>query len=243
MTDRSQFDVIDKTWPAARMLPVGPWILRDGQGGGKRVSAATASGHVRKADIPIAEAGLAAMGQAPLFLIRDGDEALDVMLQARGYALLDPVTVYACPLAKLTEIKLPRVTVFEIWEPLSIMIEIWQAGGIGPARIDVMRRVIGPKISLLGRLNEHPAAAAFVAIHESTAMIHAIEILEHQRRQGMGGWIMQAAAIWAAKHGARSLSVVCTDANEAANRLYTSLGMSIVGHYHYRHLTEQKDSP
>ena len=59
MTDAPLFDVIDKTWPAARMLPVGPWILRDGQGGGKRVSAATANGHVGKADIPLAEAGLA----------------------------------------------------------------------------------------------------------------------------------------------------------------------------------------
>ncbi len=243
MTDAPLFDVIDKTWPAARMLPVGPWILRDGQGGGKRVSAATANGHVGKADIPLAEAGLASIGQPPLFLIRDGDEALDMMLQARGYALLDPVTVYACRVAELTKIRLPRVTVFEIWQPLSIMLEIWQAGGIGPARIDVMRRAIGPKISLLGRLNEHPAAAAYVAIHEATAMVHAIEILEHQRRQGMGAWIMRAAAFWAAKHGAHTLSVVCTDANEGANRLYSSLGMSIVGHYHYRHLTEQKDSP
>jgi GNAT superfamily N-acetyltransferase len=243
MTDSSLFDVIDKTWPAARMVPAGPWTLRDGQGGGKRVSAATANDHVQEADVPLAEAGLADLGQPPLFLIRDGDAALDAMLQVRGYSVLDPVTAYACPVAELTNTKLPRVTVFEIWEPLSIMLEIWQAGGIGLARVDVMRRATDPKISLLGRLNEHPAAAAFVAIHDGTAMVHAIEILEHQRRQGMGGWIMRAAAFWAAKHGAHTVSALCTDANEGANRLYTSLGMSIVGHYHYCHLTEQKDNP
>lgn len=242
MTVASLFEVIDITWPAARVIPTGPWTLRDGQGGGKRVSAATANGPVKDTDIPHAENGLVDLEQPPLFLIREGDAALDTMLQARGYAVLDPVTAYACPVAMLTNIKLPRVTVFEIWEPLSIMLEIWQTGGIGPARVDVMRRATGPKISLLGRLNEHPAAAAFVAMHDGTAMVHAIEILEHQRRQGMGGWIMRAAAFWAAKQGAHTVSVVCTDANEGANRLYTSLGMSVVGHYHYRHLTERKDS-
>jgi GNAT superfamily N-acetyltransferase len=216
--------------------------LRDGQGGGKRVSAATATGPVKETDIRLAERGLADLGQAPLFLIRDRDTALDVMLEARRYGVLDPVTAYACPVVKLTDVKLPRVTVFEIWEPLSIMLEIWQSGGIGPARIDVMRRANGPKTSLLGRLNEHPAAAAFVAMHDGIAMVHAIEILEHQRRQGMGGWIMRAAGFWAAKQGAHTVSVVCTDANEGANRLYTSLGMSVVGHYHYRYLNEQKDS-
>jgi len=78
-------------------------------------------------------------------------------------------------------------------------------------------------------------------MHGDTAMVHAIEVLEHQRRQGMGAWIMRAAAFWAAKQGARTVSVMCTDENLGANRLYTSLGMRVVGHYHYRYLPDEKD--
>ena len=32
---------LDATWPAAARQTMGPWIIRDGQGGGKRVPAAT----------------------------------------------------------------------------------------------------------------------------------------------------------------------------------------------------------
>lgn len=241
MTQDKVFDVIDATWPAARILKSGPWLLRDGQGGGKRVSAATAEGPVCRADIALAETGLADLGQSPLFMVRAGEDTLDRMLAGCGYQIIDPVTVYACPVTQLTDVRLPRVTVFEIWEPLAIMAEIWAMGGIGPARIDVMRRAPGPKTTLLGRLNEHPAAAAYVGMHGSIAMVHAIEVLEHQRRQGMGAWIMRAAAFWAAKQGADTVTVMCTDANLGANRLYASLGMHVVGHYHYRYQPDEKD--
>jgi len=48
---------------------------------------------------------------------------------------------------------------------------------------------------------------------------------------------MAQAARWAARHDASHISAVCTQANAAANGLYTSLGMALVGQYHYR----QKD--
>lgn len=238
MNDQPLFDAIDGTWPAARLLRAGPWLLRDGRGGGKRVSAATAIAPVRDDDITQAEAGMAELGQPPLFMLRDGDETLDAMLAARGYGIIDPVTVYACPVDRLCDLAIPRVTVFKIWEPLAIELEIWAQGGIGPDRVAVMQRVTGPRTSLLGRLNEKPAAAAFVAIHDGIAMVHAVEVLPHQRQQGMGRWIMRAAAFWARTNGAHTLSVMCTDANIGACRLYSSLGMPAVGHYHYRHLPE-----
>ena len=241
MSDASIFDVVDATWPAARTIKDGPWILREGKGGGKRVSAASTEMDVEDADIDQAEQAMARLGQDALFMLRNGQQGLDRLLETRGYRVLDPVTAYACPVVQLTDIPLPRVTVFEIWEPLAIMLEIWAKGGIGPARVDVMRRATGPKTSLLGRWNEHPAAAAFVAMHGDTAMVHAIEVLEHQRRHGMGAWIMRGAAFWAARQGAKTLSVVCTDENTGANRLYTSLGMAVVGHYHYRYLPDEKD--
>lgn len=175
-----------------------------------------------------------AMGQKRIFCLRPGDEALDAMLAERGYDILDPVNIYSCPARQLTDTPIPRVTVFDIWEPLAIMREIWAQGGIGPERLAVMRRAKGLKTGLLMRHTDQPAGTGFVAIHDGIAMVHALEILPDHRRKGMGVWAMRAAAFWALDNGAETLSVICTKANAGANGLYHSLGMEIVGEYHYR---------
>ena len=69
-------------------------------------------------------------GQEHLFMIRDGDEILDAALAARGYEIIDPVTLYLCETARLRPASLPRAQSYCIWEPLHIMREIWAAGGI-----------------------------------------------------------------------------------------------------------------
>ncbi len=226
--------VVDGTWPAADYQTQGPFLLRQGQGGGSRVSAANRTGDVTSADIDAAESAMQAMGQKRLFCLRPGDEALDAMLAQRGYDILDPVNIYSCPAQQLTDIPIPRVTVFNIWEPLAIMREIWAQGGIGPERIAIMYRAPGPKTGLLLRHSDQPAGTGFVAIHEGIAMVHALEILPDHRRKGLGQWAMRAAAFWALDNGAQTLSVICTKANAGANGLYHSLGMKIVGEYHYR---------
>lgn len=235
------YAAIDGTWPAKRFFREGPWMLREGDGGGKRVSAATAEGAGAPEDIVTAEEAMKALGQPPLFMLRAGDEALDSALAERGYAIIDPVTIYACAPETLTDVPIPRVTVFDLWEPLAIMQEIWAAGGIDAARLRVMDRAKGPKTALLSRLDDKPAGVAFVAMHEGTAMVHAVEVLPHQRRKGAAAWMMRGAAFWAQKQGAHTLSVICTDANAGANALYRSLGFSVQGQYHYRH--KPKEAP
>jgi len=225
------YQVIDHTWPAARLWTEGGWTLRDGQGGGKRVSAATIA--APEADIAQAETSMRAMGQRPLFMIRSGDDPLDTELAARGYAIVDPVNLYVAPVAQLTDVPIPRVTAFDIWEPLAIMLEIWAKGGIGPERIKVMHRA-KTKTAILTRWNEMPGGVAFAAIHDGVCMVHAVEVLEHQRRQGVAKWLMRRAAFWAERQGADRLAVLCTKANVGANRLYQSLGFAHVGDYHYR---------
>ena len=182
-----------------------------------------------------------ALGQAPLFMVRPGDEALDAALEARGYAMRDAVVIYACPVAQLTDQPLPRVTAFAIWPPLAIMREIWVTGGIGPSRMAIMDRVAGVKTGVLARHRDKPGGAAFAAIHDGICMVHAVEIPSHQRKQGVAGWIMRGTAFWAAEHGAHTLSVMCTRDNTGANALYQSLGMDAVGHYHYRYLPSETD--
>ncbi|EDZ48332.1 acetyltransferase, gnat family [Rhodobacterales bacterium Y4I] len=237
-TDPRYYAVTEATWPPASLRTLGPVTLREGQGGGSRVSAATVSGPVSGAQIAAAEEAMRAMGQDCLFMIRDGETELDAQLEARGYAVKDPVNLWTCPAERLTDIPVPRVTAFCVWEPLAIQREIWEQAGIGPERLAVMQRVRGPKTGLLGRHRDKPAGAGFVAIHDGVAMVHALEILPRQRRAGMGGWMMRQAAYWALEHGASELAVLCTKRNEGANGLYASLGMDCTGQYHYRILKE-----
>lgn len=243
MTDdlTTLFEALDATWPAAASVDAGPWVLREGRGGGKRVSAATARGDWREDDLSAAEKSMTLMGQTPLFMIRPGEDALDAALSARRYALIDPVQLWVAPIDRLTDLKLPRVTAFAIWEPLAIMRELWAAGGIGTARQRIMERAALPKTGLLGRVSDKPAGAGFCAVHGQTAMVHALEIAPDHRQKGLGGWMMRCAALWAADQGATRIAVAATEANIGANALYATLKMEVAGHYHYRILNAESE--
>lgn len=227
------FRTIDTSWPAARAHRVGPWLVREGQGGGQRVSAASAAGDWRPEDIDGAESKLADLGQGKLFQIGPNDAALDAELATRGYKIKDPVDLLVAPISELTA-KLPNVTAFAIWPPLAIQEEIWDEGGIGPARLAVMERCDLPKTSLMGRHKDLAAATAYIACDGPLAMLHALEVAPRARRQGMGEKVMRAAANWAAEQGAETLAVLVTRENLPAQRLYASLGMTPVENYHYR---------
>ncbi len=239
-TAQALLEVVEATWPPAARWRAGPWLMRDGAGGGKRVSAATAAGPVREADIELAEREFARTRNTPLFMIRHGEDALDGWLAARGYEVIDPVTLLACPVEALTAEPVPPVSAFAIWPPLAMMRDIWARGGIGPARLAVMERARGPKTALLARAADRAAGAAFVAIHRDVAMIHAMEVLPELRRKGAALNMMRAAAHWAQDRGVRHFSLVVTDANRPANALYRARGMREVGKYHYRIRQEER---
>ena len=232
MTDL--FAVSEATWPAAARHKAGAFTVREGRGGGQRVSAATAGAAWTEADIDAAEAKQAALGQPPLFMIRDGETALDAALAARGYRIKDPVNVYEAAVATLASEPASPMAGFPIWPPLAIMRDIWAEGGIGPERVAVMERATGPKTAILGRVNDRASGAAFIAGHGDTAMLHALHIVPDRRRQGSAVKMMRKAAHWAQDQGITRFSVLVTAANQPANALYASLGMRIVGHYHYR---------
>ncbi|NKB26381.1 MAG: GNAT family N-acetyltransferase [Rhodobacteraceae bacterium] len=225
------YAAIEATWPPAATDRVGPWTIRHGAGGGKRVSAVTLEGAFDA--LPDAEAAMRDLGQTPLVMVREGEALLDASLESLGYAVIDPVTLYV---VRATEIATPapRMVAFEVWLPLAIMADLWADGGIGAGRLEVMERVQGPKTALFGRAQNRPAACAFVACAKDIAMIHALEVAPAMRRIGMGATLTRAAADWAARQGATWLALAVTTANSGANALYSGLGMQAVGQYHYR---------
>lgn len=227
MTDLTS--LLAATWPPAATTSQPPWTLRNGQGGGKRVSAATANGPVSDADIDHLEQAM----RHPLVAVLPHQTDLDTALAARGYTLCDPTLLYAAPLSRLIT-QPPPVTGFSVWPPLQIQRDIWAEGGIGPERIAVMERVATPKISLLGRTKDQAASAAFVAVSGQITMIHAIETRPHLRRAGAARHLIAHAAAWARDQGATTLTLLVTQANGVARNLYTALGMTHSAGYHYR---------
>lgn len=231
--------VVAATWPAAASHACGPFAVPEGAGGGQRVSAARLT-DPRATDAPEAaiDAALAALkglGQSPLFMVLGHQTRLDARLAARGLKARDTTHALAVPCARLAAAP-PPVTCFAIWPPLAIQAEIWAEGGIGPARLAVMNRAAGPKVSFMGRASDRPAGTAFVALHDGCAMLHALEIRPAHRRRGLAARMVRAAADWARGEGAETFAVLVTGENRPALGLYASLGFEAVGQYQYRHL-------
>lgn len=223
-------DAMVATWPAARTWQSGGWELRDGAGGGKRVSAATPLR--ADADPDVAEADMRARGEPLLFQLRAEDVALQKALGARGYRVLDPTLIYLARIDDLAA-QAPAVSLFDIWPPLAIMAEIWAAGGIGPARLAVMARAAAPRTGLIARTKDRAAGAAFCAVSNKIAMLHAVEVAAPFRRQGLGRIILRGAAHWAKGQGAEWLGLAVTEANAPARALYEQAGMQQVTRYFY----------
>ena len=232
------YTVIDATWPAAELLSCGPFTLRRGLNGGSRVSAATATHPATPDDINAAADAMRAHGQPALFMIRETDTQLDMHLSDLGYVIKDPVALYAAPIAEIATTLPPPKTVFTAWPALAAQSDIWAQGGIGHGRLAVMDRAAGPKTTFLGRIDDRPAGTSYAGIAQGCVMVHALEIDPAFRRRGLAAHMTRATAFWGRENGASFLTLVTTQANAGANALYTSLGMSVVGHYHYRTLPE-----
>jgi hypothetical protein len=160
---------------------VGPFDLNDGAGGGNRVSAARLSdplsdgGAVSPGEVSDVATAQTARGTEALFMVFGWQDPLDRLLAAEGYATRDETLILAAPAADIAEAP-PPVSCFEIWPPLAVQEEIWDAGGIGPARLRCHapgRRSQDRPI----RTDQRPSRrAAFIAVHGKVAMLHALEV-------------------------------------------------------------------
>ncbi len=232
-TEDAIFDAIDATWSPSEIRSVGDWVLRKGNGGGSRVSAAGYTGAPDGPfDIDQAVSGMASFNQRPLFMLRDKDVQLDETLASLGYNVLTPVRILGgdvtVAMGELGKFAIPCAT------RLAIQEEIWLAGEIGPQRWAVMDRVTAPKSFLLARSASNATATGFAAVHNGIGMLHALEVRHDSRRQGYGDVLTRAAATWCFDNGAKTFAVLVTRANLAAIELYERLGMADLGAYHYR---------
>lgn len=224
----------ETTWPAAEYRDTGGFRSGRGLGGGGRISSA------RALETGWQEDGIAAAAevqkgwqQPPLFRVWDEDRALAAALTRHGYRATKPTLVMTAPVQQLADPVPPPLTAFEIWPPLAILGEIWSEGAISAPRQAAMARVTLPCTALLGRMDDHASAAAFVAVDGDVAMIHAVEVLPAMRRRGMAEWLLRQAAVWAKAQGASRLGLAVGAENAPATALYGKLGFTPVAGYAY----------
>lgn len=229
------FTALSATWPSASVEARDGWLLREGAGGGKRVSAAMAAVPGDVPDIDMAIADMEARGQSPLFHLREADAALDGALAARRFQIVDRTLIYEAPAADLAGLALkPGLRWVEVNARLKLLEEIWAAGGIGPARLAVMARCAGPHAVIMARTDNAVAGCAHVAADGEIAMIHAAEVRAERRREGGGSALLAGAAHWALAQGAQTLALAVTEANAGARALYEKAGMQVSARYRYR---------
>lgn len=231
------FEALEATWPAASRSESGPFTLREGAGGGKRVSAASLTAPLPvdpSLDIAKAENAMRALGQSPLYMLR-GEGPLDAALAQRGYTRVDDTVIYVAPVADIAEPPKP-VSLFSCWPPLGMQRALWAEGDIGPERIAVMGRASDPKTAFIARFRNRAAGAGFAALDREIAMLHALHVEPGFRRQGVARFMVTGIAHWAQARGAQWLALAVTARNAPARALYSSLGMVEAGGYHYRSL-------
>lgn len=231
--DSAFAEAFETTWPAAEYADAGGFRLGRGLGAGGRVSSARVTGPWTADDIVSVEQISQSWDQPPMFRVADGDDRLAAVLGQAGYRIEKPTLIMSAALDRLTDRDIPPVTAFAVWPPLAIQREIWTAGNIGPARQAVMDHVTLPKTAILGRTNDRAAGAAFVAIGNQVAMIHAVEVLAEWRRRGLAGWMIREAAFWARDNGATRMGLAVTRGNTGAIAAYRGLGFQEVAGYSY----------
>ena len=227
-------DALDQSWPAAEYANAGTLRVGRGCGGGMRVGSATAitDGPVAAADMAKARAINKGWAQASVFRAL-ADSRFATSLQAHGLNAQAPTEILSIPIAQLIDVPVPPLTVFPIWPPLAIQRQLWAAAGIGPERMDVMKRCALPRTALLGRMKDHAAAVGYVAASGSVAAIHAIDVIPGMRRKGLGRWMLRAAAFWGAEHGCDELALAVRADNHPAKELYRAMGLEPSGSYLY----------
>ncbi|MCU0907039.1 MAG: GNAT family N-acetyltransferase [Rhodobacteraceae bacterium] len=224
---------LEATWPPRARARVGPWVIRDGMGGGSRVSAATAAGPVTGKDVAAAVAAMAALGQAPVVQVRPGQADLDAVLAALGWRIADPTLILAMDIGD-AGLACEGNGFATAWPPDAAAGRLWDRLGIGAARQAVMDRVAGPKTVIAAEVDGHPAGLVFAALDQRIGMVHAMAVDPAFRRRGLARGMLAAAARWARQGGADTLALAVTDANGPARALYGAAGFVPVTGYHYR---------
>jgi len=194
----------------------------------------------------------------------DGQDPLDVELDARGYALDTPTLVMVRPLpghpsaaalppeSRSAGPERPSRAAFEGYpngeglevvvadEPDEGFLALYRYRGqdLPPVAARVMVSAPAQAFVSVRRPGAGPAARTIavgrVASSRGWSGISAVEVATDQRRQGLGRVVMAALHDWAADRGDQATYLQVARSNVGGRALYDALGYTAHSGYHYR---------
>jgi len=234
-TNQSEFlKLLEDTWPPGEVIHFDNWTIRISNGAGKRASAISLEGVWEEASFIRLKKFLKRLGKSEIFMIYQSGSLFEKELNKRNYQVFDKSCIFEISVSELIKNEPPPISMFSIWPPLEIQKQLWNSNGVGWQRQAVMNRANQIKTSILARWDDNPVASAFIAKSGNVAFLHALVVEQNFRRQGVARALIRYAGQWADKNNCARLMVVTTEANSAANSLYTSLKFQLVNKYHYR---------
>ena len=234
-TNQSEFlKLLEDTWPPGEVIHFDNWTIRISNGAGKRASAISLEGVWEEASFIRLKKFLKRLGKSEIFMIYQSGSLFEKELNNRNYQVFDKSCIFEISVSELIKNEPPPISMFSIWPPLEIQKQLWNSNGVGWQRQAVMNRANQIKTSILARWDDNPVASAFIAKSGNVAFLHALVVEQNFRRQGVARALIRYAGQWADRNNCTRLMVVTTEANSAANILYTSLKFQLVNKYHYR---------
>ena len=238
-----------RSWPALETIEDDGWLLRFSGGYTQRASSATVlrAGSTDRlaARVAACEEAYRARGLPPIFRLVSfaGAEALDALLEARGYRRHDESLVMTLPAigaegpgagegrggsqGEVVALDL------EAWLPLYERMNGKDAGQRAQHRA-LLEAIPGRRFLAALSGCAGPAAVGLAVVEGGWAGVFDVAADPAQRGQGLGGRLMTGMLGWAAGAGASGAYLQVLIANTPAVRLYQRLGFVEAYRYGYR---------
>jgi ribosomal protein S18 acetylase RimI-like enzyme len=232
-------------WPALQTAHYDGWLLRFAAGYTRRANSVSVlyPSRQRLAEkVAYCEAAYTARNLPTVFKVTAAaePEELDAFLEARGYHIEAPTSLYTCD---LTTLSLPHIDGFTLYpEPTERWLEAFCTLSDIPARhrptMGEMLRRFGPPTTpcFMAREEAGEITAVGLAVAEGGWVgLFDIVVAPGRRGQGVGTRLVQRLIRWGQEQGgARHAYLQVMQENETALRLYRRLGFTEAYSYWYR---------
>ncbi len=234
------------SWPAEEVVALGPWRMRAMRGVTGRGNSTWAGPGAPPRGLPAAieevERFYAARGLPALFHLTSlSDPRLEPLLAARGYALVDPVSLQVADTERVAQLA-PRAGVTARCD--SSLPEDWfevsgRRGRFHGEASDVYRGLLARVDGRAGFASASAeraelAAVGLTVVAPPLAGVFSMLTLPEQRKRGLGAAVLGELARFALARGAQRLYLQVDRANAAAIALYARAGFREHHGYHYR---------
>jgi GNAT superfamily N-acetyltransferase len=227
-------------WPALESREKAGWRLRFAGGYTKRANSINAIGRDAQIDpetVESLEAAYRERDQPPIWRLSPlAPPAMDDILSARGYRIIERSLLQLCPLHADYAAD-PAVRIHP--RPTPAWIEAFCTHSpVRPEHREVMQRMLAaiavPAGFAFVEAEGRPMAMAIGAVEGDHMGLFDVLVMPDARRRGLARRVTESLYAWAWGHGARFAYLQVVATNQAAMPLYAAQGFRTVYEYEYR---------